>query len=712
MKQGPDVLLIDFDESVADALRARRYPVTTGSSTAKLRTRDPNAPFKILSEQSLPPVYEQKVIFYNAPRALKSGTVGLEEPEVKKIEDSYPFEHSAVEKWLSEGGIIVAFVNSHTGKDELSWLPARFNLIPIPGDSRFSSVEGDRFFGRFALQMLDSMRPSVKLSDAQGAQPVAKNLGGEPVAAYFNRGKGVLLILPDMEDKGSVVIRLLEKELREVRPESFAGHDRTAWMDADEYFFPGFWREREELEDMRRDFEKRLGAKERSLEEAREQRTPFLGLLAASEKGNGMPPFITVVDDSLQFLGFRVESGSQEHRPKTARGGLLDVTSQDGARIVASVIAAPDLGEVNDYINLLGAVTDRIRETGDTKIRGLLIYNNQFELPAVERGLPFDGDENLLENMSGQNIGVITGQELFRMVQDVNGDLLDKDKARQELSQTGLITYTSRALKNLSGGAVAAARSVIVPREEKEPAGETPARKAEPPRAEPEPAPKATLPAEPAAVVKPEPEPAPKPEPAPAPKPEAAETQPRVTEPAVEPLRPPESPVRPRQPVSAEPPQAEGPPAPMARPEPPAAVTKEPPAPSIAKPAERAPEPPRAKPEPPGEETREKRPAPEAAEEREAPAAAAAGEAEPPKPAVKEERPAAGPALPDVLKITVKPEAEAPKPPPETPKPPKLAVQRVEPVQPTETSPAAEKEQPKERKMDYNKVVRKLLKWE
>ena len=260
MKQGPEILLIDFDDNVAEILRGRRYFCKRGTSSAKVRTKDPNAPFKVISEQSLPPVYEQEIIFYDSPKVAAAGAIA--EPEVKKIEDTYPFQHSAVEKWVGEGGIVVVFVNSNTSKDELVWLPVRMNLEPIPSDSKFSAVESDKLFGGFAQELLDVMKMSVKITDAPGAQPVARNFSGDPVACYFTRGKGLIVVLPDFEDKAALLLRLLDRELRDFNAAIFAGHTKTSWLDADTYTFPPYWKQREELAEMKRDFERRLKEKE------------------------------------------------------------------------------------------------------------------------------------------------------------------------------------------------------------------------------------------------------------------------------------------------------------------------------------------------------------------------------------------------------------------------------------------------------------------
>ncbi len=664
MKQGPEILLIDFDDNVAEILRGRRYFCKRGTSSVKVRTKDPNAPFKVISEQSLPPVYEQEIILYNSPRLAEAGAMA--EPEVKKIDNTYPFQYSAVEKWVGDGGIAVIFVNSNTSKDELGWLPVRMNLESIPSDSKFSAVEGDRFFGTFAQELLDQMKISVKITDASGAQPVARNLSGDLVACYFTRGKGLIVVLPDFEDTAAILLRLLDRELRGFNGAAFAGHTRTSWLDADTYTFPPYWKQREELAEMKKDFEQRLKEKEAQVQAALEERTPFLGLVSASESGNGVPPFAQVVAKAMEFLGYDLKEKQIDaaRRPKTARGVLLAGKSVDGkAHLVASVIATTGEPETNDYINLLGAVTDHIRETGDAQARGLIIYNSQLEVPAAERREPFAGNEDIVENLKTQNAGVLTGWTIFKLVQDIKGGSLTKEEARRELESTGLLAHVSRSLKGEGEPKLGpAGPTVIIPQVKPATPPAEPVRRIEPIRLE----------TSPVAEVKP------------------------AEPPKIE-VKPPEVPkveVKPPEPVKPEIPRPE--PAPPAAPK----LDIKPPEPmkvEIPKPAVPVPEPPKVEVKPaeiPKVEIRPPEPI-----------------VEPPKIEIKPPEP---------------PKVEAPKVeirPAEVPKVEAPAVPKVEPKTPEAAAAAApkveaEKKEPvrqppkKEGKMDYNKVVRKLLKWE
>ncbi len=691
MKQGPDILLIDFADNVAEILRGRRYFCARGTSSVKVRTKDPNAPFKIVSEQSLPPVYEQEIIFYDAP---KTADGAMAEPEVKKIEDAYPFQFSAVEKWVGDGGIAVVCVNASTSKDELAWLPVRMNLESIPSDSKFSAVEGDRFFGSFARELLDGMQISVKITDASGAQPIARNLSGDPVACYFTRGKGMIVVLPDFDDKAALLLRLLDKELREVNGAAFAGHTKTSWLDADTYTFPPFWKQREELAAMRKDFEQKLKDKEAQMETALEERTPFLGLVSASETGNGVPPFAEVVAKTMEFLGYDLKEKQVDaaKRPKSARGKLLAGKSVDGkAHLVASVISTPGEPDINDYINLLGAVTDHIRETGDAQARGVIIYNNQFEMPTAERREPFAGNEDILENLETQNASVLTGWTLFKLVQDIKGGSVTKEEARRELEASGLVGHTSKSLKGEGEPRTAATGpTVTVPQVRPATPPPEPVRKVEPIRIEtPPPAPvkppepvkiEVKAPEEPKVEVKP-PEP-PKPE-------EPKIVPPPVMQPKVE--------VKPPEPVSVEIPKPAAP-----APEPPKAeepkieapkIEIRPPAPPVVEPPKvevKAPEVPKV--EPPKFEIKP----PEIPKVEVKPPQAPM--VEPPKIEVKP---------PEAPKVEA-PTAPLPKVEPKIPEPAKAEEPKIEEKQ----EPPKDQPPKKEGKMDYNKVVRKLLKWE
>lgn len=661
MKQGPEILLIDFGDDVAEILRGRRYFCARGTASVKVRTKDPNAPFKVISEQSLPPVYEQEIILYDAPKVAEAGA--MSEPEVKKIDDAYPFQYSAVEKWVGDGGIIVVFVNSATGKDELAWLPVRMNLETIPSDSKFAAAE-DKLFGAFAKDLLDSMKFSVKITDASGAQAIARNLSGDPVACYFTRGKGLIAILPDVEDKAAVLLRLLDKELRDFNGAVFAGHSKTSWLDADTYTFPPYWKQREELAAMRKDFENKLKDKEAQMETALEERTPFLGLVSASETGNGVPPFSQVVAKTMEFLGYDLKEKQVDpaRRPKTARGTLLAGKSVDGkAHLVASVIATPGEPEINDYINLLGAVTDYIRETGDAQAKGVIIYNSQLEVPTAERREPFTGNEDILENLKTQNAGVLTGWTLFKMVQDIKGGSLTKEEARRELEASGLIGHASKSLKGEGEPkAGAAGPAVTVPQVKPAAPPVEPVRKIEPIRIETPP---------PAPVKPPE-----------APKVEVKPPEPAPPEPKIEPVAPaaPKLDIKPPEPIKVDIPKPAAP-----APEP---VKVEPPVIEI-----KPPEPPKIEVKPP-----------------EAP------KVEPPKVEVKPAEPPKAEPPKIEVKPPVAPAAAAPTTPIPVAEPKAPEPVRAEAPKPAEEKKEPPKEQPpkKEGKMDYNKVVRKLLKWE
>ena len=370
----------------------------------------------------------------------------------------------------------------------------------------------------------------------------------------------------------------------------------------------------------------------------------------------------------MEFLGYDLKGKQVDpaRRPKTARGALLAGKSLDTkTHLVASVIATTGEPDVNDYINLLGAVTDHIRETGDAQTKGVIIYNSQFEVPTAERREPFDGNEDILENLQTQNAGVLTGWTLFKLVQDIKGGLLTREEARRELENSGLIIHASESLKGEGEPKMAAARPTLIIRQEKpEARPPEPPRKVEPIRFE----------TPPAAPVKP---------PEPPRKVEIKIPEPTKTEepkPEATPLAAPKLDIKPLEPIqieilkpaipTPEPPIVEAPKietetlrAEVKPPEPPKVETEPPEVPKV--------ETPRAEVEPPEFPRAEVKPT------------------EPPKvEAPTAAMPMADPRAPEARRAEA-PKAEAEKKEPEKEQPPK-----------------------KEGKMDYNKVVRKLLKWE
>ncbi len=702
MKQGPEILLIDFGDDVAEILRGRRYFCARGTASVKVRTSDPNAPFKVISEQSLPPVYEQEVILYDAPKAATAGA--MTEPEVKKIDDAYPFQYSAVEKWVGDGGIVVVFVNSNTGKDELAWLPVRMNLDSIPSDSKFAAAD-DKLFGAFAKDFLDVMKFSVKITDASGAQTIARNLSGDQVACYFTRGKGLIVILPDFEDKAAVLLRLLDKELRDFNGAVFAGHTKTSWLDADTYTFPPYWKQREELAAMRKDFEQKLKEKEAQMEAALEERTPFLGLVSASETATGVPPFSQVVAKTMEFLGYDLKEKQVDaaRRPKTARGTLLAGKSVDGkAHIVASVIATPGEPEINDYINLLGAVTDHIRETGDAQARGIILYNSQLEVPTAERREPFTGNEDILENLKTQNAAVLTGWTLFKLVQDIKGGSLTKEEARRELEASGLVGHASKSLKGEGEPkAGAAAPAVTIPQVKPAAPPPEPVRKVEPIRIE-TPPPEPVKAPEPPKVEEKPPEP-----PAVELKPPAA-AAPAPEPPRAEPVAPPapKLDIKPPEPIKIDIPKPAAPAPEAPKVEPPVIEVKPPEAPKVEPPVIEVKPPEAPKVEPPKIEIKPPEPPKIEVKPPEAP------KVEPPKVEVKPAEPPKAEPPKIEWKTPEAPAAAAPTTPMPAAAPKAPEPVRAEAPKPAEEKKEPPKDQPPKGKMDYNKVVRKLLKWE
>ncbi len=469
----PKLLLIDFPETVNEAITSLGYNVNSGSFGTPYNAKSGSYAWL---NHNLPSIHEQQIIFIDLeeptvkdetepppmPKNYKSDSSVLSVPNRQSYFNPRPFVAQAVSDYFSEvihkGGIIIAFASSEyteksmaykwgegnpIGEEEAnnySWSPIQVYV----GFRRGTEITfNDDMFGNLSRSVNQPVFYSAifEYLDEEKDYVIARNSLGEAVGFARRIQDGCIIFLPRFEDFTPVIEIMLKETLVDLAPKLFPNSTRHTWLTRPEYQWP----QAKKLQSQRKEIDEEYKTRISNLDEqinAERERLEFLHSILKST-GDSLVENLAL---TLELIGFE----NVEVVDKTTQGQReedIQILYGDQPIIMEVKGLAGNPSEA-DLQQLLKYIIRRHTELDRTDVKGVFITNHQRHIPGLERESAFTNQQ--IEDAEKSKYAITTTWDLFHAIINCMNELLEYDDIIAAItSQIGEIEYLPRHYKEI-----------------------------------------------------------------------------------------------------------------------------------------------------------------------------------------------------------------------------------------------------------------------
>jgi hypothetical protein len=459
----PKILIIDLPAKLGDRLRTLGYNVQIGTFGRRYRVKMSDAFVPIVAKPSLPNFAEQEVVVIDltvtevadGPEAEKTSSPGAKDWYAEAssgIIDPRPMVMRSVRKAfdriLDAGGVFVIFAEPRIWPTMVfGWIdPHVFRgglqveeeikehtwsfLTVLSSDHLRSKAEyGNEITVSDGLGALSfflrrhisnstfstTLHPEYRLTTGDGPvfRPLATNKFGENVAGVVVGKKsenGLVVILPQLENKEEAVLELITKVLPEILPRMFPDHEGGRWVHREEYEHPIVLEKKAAQLEIQRKANEEIAKLDQEIETQREQLAFLHGLLSKTGK-----PLVADVKRALEYIGFRKVVDVDEAGASTNKQEDLQVL--DGSpTILLEIKGMTTLPREADTLQVTKYVQRRMKEWDNTDVIGLSLINHERNIPALERNNANVFTEQQVRDAEHFGAGLMPTWDLFRLI--------------------------------------------------------------------------------------------------------------------------------------------------------------------------------------------------------------------------------------------------------------------------------------------------------
>jgi len=315
-------------------------------------------------------------------------------------------------------------------------------FLPTGADSPLSQLLSDHLDGaQFSCTL--SPRDAWAKVDKSWTTLVA-NKYGSPVGGTITpmTGKGLIVILPQIQDKARFLVKLLKNVLPDLCPYPFPHVEGARWVQQPEYELPKVLEFKSKIQQIQEEAKKRVIAFEEAIEK---ERTVF-DYMHDLIRGTGRP-LVGAVKKTLEVLGFQsvVDVDEEMEKAQDKRPKREDLRIHDESPILlVEVKGISGLPRDAAALQVWKYIAPRMREWGRIDIQGLAIINHQRNSPALDRENKAPFREDILTNAQEQEFGLLTTWDLFRLTRSYIKNCWKPEHIKTLFYQSGRIDPVPR----------------------------------------------------------------------------------------------------------------------------------------------------------------------------------------------------------------------------------------------------------------------------
>jgi hypothetical protein len=244
--------------------------------------------------------------------------------------------------------------------------------------------------------------------------PLATNKFGETVAGVLAPRKnreGLVLILPQLEDKGGAVLDLIQNVLPELLPRLFPDHEGGRWVHRDEYEHASVLERKAAQLEIQWKANEEIARLDKEIEAERERLSFLHGILTKS--GDLL---VTDVKRTLKFIGFqRVVDVDEVEGPDANKQEDLQLHDRSPT-VLVEIKGLAGLPTEGDTLQVTKYILRRIRQWDRTDVAGVSIVNHQRNLPGLDRDHDNAFTKVQVEDAEQNGTGLTTTWNLYRLI--------------------------------------------------------------------------------------------------------------------------------------------------------------------------------------------------------------------------------------------------------------------------------------------------------
>jgi hypothetical protein len=267
--------------------------------------------------------------------------------------------------------------------------------------------------------------------------PLVKSSIGEIISYADMHPPCLRLVFPQLEDKATFLLELLQAHLPAVTPNLFPFSTQFSWLDELEYLLPGEQRLRAERDALEEEHAQRVALVDSQIEEHRNRYGFLHDLLTGTGK-----TLVQALQRYFRWLGFDDVVNCDEAYPGRYEEDLQVPLAQ--GLLVVEVKGIGGTSRDSECSQIGKVRRRRERERGSFDVSALYVVNHQRYLPPESRTNPPFTDQQLTDARDDDR-GLLTTYELFKLYFAIDGGFVTRQAARESLLQPGLVAFTPSA---------------------------------------------------------------------------------------------------------------------------------------------------------------------------------------------------------------------------------------------------------------------------
>lgn len=461
----PQILLLDLPDSVSEELVQKGYNVSRATLGQPYSVPESAYLHTVQAKPNLPHNYkEHDIVITDLHYEADGDQCGNSIKEVETGIDKWWTSHKRgfvnprplisdlirddFDRILSEGGVFVIFADryepyrylwghsTHRGginverelnTNNWSLLSLTFleNNLHVGSDHGTEIFPSDSLSEKVPLARLLSkhlrdakydctLRSGTRTSDIWVSLLI--NKFGDSVGGAFalrEEEGGLVLILPDVQDKESFLVELIDQVVPEIAPRLYPDLERASWIFRPEYELASVHSLRESIVKIREEAEDKVANLEAQIQEEKQKYSYLFDLII--ESGDSL---VAAVMETLAAIGFSDVIDADEEIAEQDSGGQKreDLRIHDlDPTLVVEVKGITGYPSDEDALTVQKYVVLRMKEWDRTSVQGLSIINHQRHLPPLDRENEMPFRQEILDAAQEQDIGLMTAWDLHRL---------------------------------------------------------------------------------------------------------------------------------------------------------------------------------------------------------------------------------------------------------------------------------------------------------
>lgn len=266
--------------------------------------------------------------------------------------------------------------------------------------------------------------------------PLLKNENGECVSYLYCTKNGILFcVLPQVEDKSSLLKSLFENILFPHYSKFFPDVEAKLWIHKEDYLLPEEKTIRDKIAAKREELEKEIAELEKQAESAG-KKNEFLKYLLTGTGGQ----LVKAVKTYLEWLGFKNVIDKDE---TLAEGDIkeedLDL-NYNGQLVLVEVKGINGTSTDAECSQVDKIVSRRIKQLDTTKVHGVYVVNNQKNVEPLNRQIP-PFNKNQVSDAESMDRTLVYTSQLFALYSDIENGYVTREEARGCFLRQGLANF-------------------------------------------------------------------------------------------------------------------------------------------------------------------------------------------------------------------------------------------------------------------------------